>query len=71
FLREYDSSCQQFTSSELYIRGIPYIEHGKYRPGNRPDAFTQDEWDGYQKQAAELNKRGEGDSACFYLRNRD
>ncbi|HUN69694.1 MAG TPA: class I SAM-dependent methyltransferase, partial [Burkholderiales bacterium] len=46
FLREYDSSCQQFTSSELYIRGIPYIEHGKYRPGNRPDAFTQDEWDG-------------------------
>ena len=71
FLREYDSSGQQFTSSELYIRGIPYIEHGKYRPGNRPDAFTQDEWDGYQKQAAELNKRGEGDSACFYLRNRD
>jgi SAM-dependent methyltransferase len=74
FLREYDSSCQQFTSSELYIRGIPYTEHGKYRPDRgrdaRPDAFTQEEWDRYQKQAEELNRAGEGDTACFYLRNR-
>lgn len=62
-----DSSGQQFTSSELYLRGIPYVEHGKYRPGHRPDAFSQADWDGYQAQAAELNRRGEGDTACFYL----
>jgi SAM-dependent methyltransferase len=62
-----DSSGQQFTSSELYLRGIPYVEHGKYRPGHRDDAFSQAEWDQYQAQAAELNRRGEGDTACFYL----
>lgn len=66
----YDSSGQQISSSELYLRGVPYVEHGKYRPGSRPDAFSQEEWDGFQKRAAELNRRGEGDTACFYLRAR-
>lgn len=65
---DYDSSGQQFSSSELYLRGIPYVEHGKYRPGNRPDAFAQAEWDAWQREAAELNRRGEGDSACFFLK---
>ncbi len=69
------SSGQQFSSSELYARGVPYVEHGKYRPDRgkdaRPGAFSQDEWDGFQRQAAELNRRGEGDTACFYLRSRD
>jgi SAM-dependent methyltransferase len=64
----HDSSGQQFSSSELYIRGVPYVEHGKYRPGNRPDAFSKDEWDGFQARAAELNRKGEGDTACFYLK---
>ncbi len=70
----HDSSGQQFSSSELYLRGVPYIEHGKYRPDRgsdaRPDAFEQAEWDGFQARAAELNRKGEGDSACFYLRAR-
>jgi 2-polyprenyl-3-methyl-5-hydroxy-6-metoxy-1,4-benzoquinol methylase len=65
----YDSSIQQFSSSELYIRGVPYVEHGRYRPGNSPGAFSQEKWDEFEKQAAELNQRGEGDTACFYLRN--
>ena len=65
-----DSSGQQLSSSELYIRGVPYVEHGNYRPGNSPAAFSQEEWDGYQRQAAELNRRREGDYACFYLRCR-
>ncbi len=63
-----DSEVYQFTSSELYLRGIPHAEHGKYRPGGGQNAFTQAEWNGYAKQAEELNRRGEGDSACFYLR---
>ena len=71
----YDSAGQRLSSSELYIRGVPYVEHGKYRPDRgkdaRPDAFSQAEWDGFQQQAAELNRRREGDTACFYLRNRE
>jgi len=65
-----DSSGQQISSSDLYIRGVPYVEHGKYRPGGRPDSFTQEEWDGFQARAAELNRQGEGDNASFYLRAR-
>lgn len=64
----HDSSGQQISSSELYIRGVPYVEHGKYRPGNSPDAFSQSEWEGFQRQAADLNRKGGGDTACFYLR---
>ncbi len=71
----YDSIGQQFSSSELYMRGVPHLEHGKYRPDSgkdaRPDAFSQEEWDGFQRRAAELNRRREGDTACFYLRNRE
>jgi SAM-dependent methyltransferase len=66
----HDSSGQQFSSSELYVRGVPYVEHGKFRPGNGPDAFSQAEWDGFQARATELNRKGEGDSACFYLKPR-
>jgi len=66
----HDSSGQQFSSSELYIRGVPYVEHGKYRPGNSPNSFSQAEWDSFQARAAELNREGEGDTACFYLRRR-
>ena len=64
----HDSSGQQFSSSELYIRGVPYVEHGKYRPSGRPDAYSQSEWDAFQQRAAELNRKGEGDTACFYLK---
>ena len=66
----HDSSGQQFSSSELYIRGVPYVEHGKYRPGNGPGAFSQEAWDEFQARAAELNRKGEGDTACFYLKQR-
>jgi len=66
----YDSTGQQLSGSELYLRGVPYVEHGKYRPGNSPNAFSQQEWDGFLKKAAELNTKREGDNACFYLRLR-
>ena len=66
----YDSAGQRLSSSELYGRGIPYVEHGKYRPGHGAGAFSQTEWDEFEAQAAELNRRREGDTACFYLRAR-
>lgn len=69
-LREvvYDSGTQQFASSELYLRGVPYVEHGRYKPGNSPQSFSREQWAEFQAQADELNRRGQGDTACFYLR---
>jgi len=66
----YDSSGEQFSSSELYLRGVPFVKHSRYRPGHGPEAFSQAEWDEFQRRAAELNAKREGDSACFYLRSR-
>jgi SAM-dependent methyltransferase len=64
----HDSGTQQFASSELYLRGVPYVEHGRYKPGNGPQSFSQAEFAEFQRQADELNRRGAGDTACFYLR---
>lgn len=66
----YDSGTQQFASSELYLRGIPYVEHGRYKPGNSPESFSFEQWREFEREAAELNARSEGDTACFYLRRR-
>jgi SAM-dependent methyltransferase len=70
----FDSEGQRLSSSELYIRGVPYVEHGRYRPDRgkdaHPDAFSQEEWDAFQARAAELNRSGQGDTACFYLKAR-
>ncbi len=64
----YDSGTQQFASSELYLRGVPYVGHGRYKPGNSAQSFSREQWAGFQAQADELNRRGAGDTACFYLR---
>lgn len=66
----YDSTAQQIANSELYLRGIPYVEHGRYKPGNSAQSFSRAQWDEFERQAAERNARGEGDTACFYLRPR-
>jgi SAM-dependent methyltransferase len=63
----YDSGTQQFASSELYLRGVPYIEHGRFKPGNSPQSFSGSQWAEFQARADELNCRGAGDTACFYL----
>ncbi len=64
----YDSSLAQFASSELYLRGVPFTDQGRFHPGRSPDAFSADEWDSFQRRARELNECRDGDTACFYLR---
>jgi hypothetical protein len=44
------------------------VEHGRYKPGNSPQSFSRRQWAEFQAQADELNHRGAGDTACFYLR---
>lgn len=64
----YDSSRLQFYASELYSRGIAFKDQKPYTPGNGPKAFTQQEWDKFERMASELNARRDGDTACFFLR---
>lgn len=64
----YDSSVQQFASSELYLRGVPYVEQSRFHPGRSPEAFSEAEWRDFERRAEALNRRRDGDTACFYLR---
>jgi len=64
-----DSAASQFWCSELCARGIPY-------PSSRPhsfaprSAFSAKQIRSFEAQARELNQRGEGDQAVFYLKKR-
>lgn len=64
----YDSRHSQFSTSELYLRGLSNKEHSRYYPGNGPDAFTEGDWAFFAAKAAELNRARDGDTACFILR---
>ncbi len=66
----YDSSRSQFIGSELYLRGVAFQQAGPYHAGREKAAFSAAEWSGFQRAAAELNARRDGDTACFYLRPR-
>jgi SAM-dependent methyltransferase len=61
----YDSYEFQFWVSEQYARDIPLLDSRSYV--NDPQAFTRQEIAAFKDQAAELNRRGEGDQASFYL----
>jgi SAM-dependent methyltransferase len=65
----YDSTAFQFWGSEQYRRGIPLSDPRSYQRSARRSLFTRREIDEFSRQASELNKRGEGDQACFYLRH--
>ncbi len=60
----YDSSAFQFWGSEQYARDIPLINSGG-RQGNT--IFTNRQIQAFEHQARELNAKGFGDQACFYL----
>jgi len=56
---EYDSSFVQFASSEKYLRDFPYS--GDF------SMFSKKQMKDFSKEAARLNRIGDGDCACFYL----
>lgn len=66
----HDSPAQHYASCELYAKGVPYVEHPRYRPGKGAQAFSRAQWAEFERQAAQANASGKGDTACFYLRPR-
>lgn len=56
----FDSTEFQFTGSEKYLRNLLF---------STPDTiFTRKELRQFKMDAKELNKNGQGDAACFYLK---
>ncbi len=56
----HDSTALQFWGSEAYRRDVPL--------GEARRLFSRSEMGGFERRAQALNRRGEGDQACFYLR---
>src|SRR5690606_13797018 len=63
----HDSTAFQFWGSEQYREGIPLRHARSYARNPSGSAFTAAEIREFEQRAAELNARGEGDQAAFYL----
>lgn len=63
----FDSTGFTFWASEQYIKDITLSGEKSYFVSPANSMFSQEEIDAYDAQAVELNKKGEGDCACFYL----
>ncbi len=63
----HESSDFQFRGSEQYVRDIPLIDKRSYAANPWRHYFPTNTIREYRARAAELNRKGEGDSACFYL----
>ena len=62
-----ESSEFQFRGSEQYLQDIPLMDPRSYLRSFRKQYFPDKTLRAYRAQARELNRKGEGDSACFYL----
>ena len=56
----YDSTAFQFTGSEKYLRNLPFSAPD--------DIFTKKEIREFTKEAKKLNRKNQGDAACFFLK---
>jgi len=65
-----DSTASQFWASEQCVQAIPLISSRSYGANRRNSTFTPAQIRGFEAKARELNARGEGDQAAFYLKKR-
>jgi SAM-dependent methyltransferase len=64
----YDSTAFQFWGSQQYKQDLPLRDLRSYQENPKNSIFRKDEITTFEKRAAELNLKDEGDTACFYLR---
>jgi hypothetical protein len=64
---EFDSTEFQFLGSELYLRDIPLKNGNRYFENHRGPIFAKEQIEAFKEKAIELNKKNDGDQACFYL----
>jgi len=63
----YDSKAFQFWGSEQYRQDIPLTDPSSHWGKPRKSLLSRSDIKRFERMARELNKRGEGDSASFYL----
>ncbi len=63
----YDSTASQFWASEQYAGGIPLADDRSYAVHPERSRFSPAQIETYEREAALLNARSDGDQAAFYL----
>lgn len=63
----FDSTDLQFWGSEQYMKNIPIMDDHSYAINPGRSIFTSKQINTFKAKADELNKKQDGDSACFYL----
>jgi predicted SAM-dependent methyltransferase len=63
----YDSTEFQFWASEQYVADISLLDNRSYFTDPKNSLFSTDQITDFKRAARELNRRNDGDSACFYL----
>ena len=65
-----DSTAFQFWGSEQYKKGVSLYDPQSYAVNKNAALFTKQQMNDWKEQAIDLNTKGEGDQACFYLRKK-
>ncbi|MGI9034431.1 MAG: class I SAM-dependent methyltransferase [Pyrinomonadaceae bacterium] len=63
----YDSEAFQFLGSELYKKDIPLSDKTAFDGDINKSIFTAEQLAEWNQRSAELNRKKDGDQACFYL----
>jgi predicted SAM-dependent methyltransferase len=63
----HDSNEKQFWGSEQYLKDIPLLDSKSYFENPNNSIFTKKQIKVYRAKTRELNKKHQGDAACFYL----
>ena len=64
----HDSTAFQFWGSEQNLKNIALNAPSSYAVDKGASSFTQADIDAFEAKARELNRRADGDQACFVLR---
>lgn len=70
FKTEFDSTDFQFWGSEQYLKDIPLQDPSSYAKNPAQSIFSNDDISSFKARAEALNREGQGDQACFYLRKK-
>jgi hypothetical protein len=63
----YDSKPIQFWGSELNVKGMNLDERLAYIANRDESIISSQELKEYEEKTKELNEKGQGDQACFFL----
>lgn len=66
---DWDSNGFQFWGSEQYVHDIPHNDPRSWGHHPEQSIFSPAQSRSFEREARALNRRGEGDQACFYLRD--